>query len=128
MNLNNFSVEDFIEFDFYNVSAKYNQDSLNTFFPKLAPIPDSEIDVAKTLILEKDLTESLRGKFLLEFFRLFLEKVKVEINNGSSQIVKTTKKTKLTLSKSNIISDLSQYAVTPNCLIGFLKQNLEMST
>jgi hypothetical protein len=76
------------------------------------------------LIEKGGIIKSIRGKYLLDFFRAFLEKIRSEISDGDSVVITKKIKTKLTISKNNILSDLSQYAETPTCLTKFLRVNL----
>lgn len=117
LNLNNFDLKHFLDFDLDNVKLKYDQSTLRASFPSSANIPIDILETAKSIINQSGVLESSRGKYLLEYFRFFLEKLRETLGKKI--------KSKLTISKSNIISDLSQYAVTPRCLTEFLHKNLD---
>lgn len=125
LNLNNYDAGDFIKFDLESVVTKYDEESLKVKFPASIEISSDEIEAAKHLIEQGGIVKSIRGKYLLDFFRDFLEKIRSEINNGDSVVITKKIKTKLTISKNNVLSDLSQYAETPNCLITFLRTHLD---
>jgi len=125
LNLNNYDAGDFIDFDLENVVTKYDKEALKVKFPDSIEISSDEIDTAQHLIEQGGTVKSIRGKYLLDFFRAFLEKIRSEISNGDSVVITKKIKTKLTISKSNILSDLSQYAETPNCLTKFLRMHLD---
>ncbi len=127
LNLNNFDVGHFVEFDLESVAKNYDETSLRNTFPNSASISSDEIDTTKNVIIKSGIIESSRGKYMLEFFRMFLEKIREEINKNDSTIINKKMKTKLTISKSNVLSDLSQYAETPSCLTKFLSGNLEIA-
>lgn len=125
LNLNNYDAGDFVDFDLEHVVTKYDKESLKVKFPDSTEISSDEIDTAKHLIEQGGIVKSIRGKYLLDFFRAFLEKIRAEINDGDSGVITKKIKTKLTISKNNILSDLSQYAETPNCLTKFLRMHLD---
>lgn len=125
LNLNNYDVGDFIDFDFEHVVTKYDKEFLKVKFPDSIEISSDEIDTAQHLIEKGGIIKSIRGKYLLDFFRAFLEKIRSEISDGDSVVITKKIKTKLTISKNNILSDLSQYAETPNCLTNFLRIHLD---
>lgn len=124
LNLNNFDISEFIDFGFDYVVTKYDIDSLSRTFPDSVRLSKDELETAKKIIESFGIVNASRGKYLLDFFRMFLEMIKVEIRDKNSELVKKNAKPKLQLSKTNILSDLSQYATTPQCLVHFLRQNL----
>ncbi|MBS0925997.1 hypothetical protein JK188_16050, partial [Providencia sp. JGM181] len=64
-----------------------------------------------------------RGKQNLEFFRIFLQKIKEDRCKKTGRcIFKEKGNVRLQLSKLNCISELSQYAETPKCLHEFLSK------
>jgi hypothetical protein len=125
LNLNNYDAGEFIDFDLENVFTKYDKEALKVKFPDSIEIFSDEIDTAQRLIEQGGIVKSIRGKYLLDFFRAFLEKIRSEISNEDSFVITKKIKTKLTISKNNILSDLSQYAETPNCLTNFLRIHLD---
>jgi hypothetical protein len=62
-----------------------------------------------------------RGKDQIEFLRKLLTKLKEDATSRNPQFFIKKIAVKLSLSKDNIISELSQYAITPDCLHEFLK-------
>lgn len=117
LNLNSCDLKDFLDFDLDSINLKYDYATLRAMFPSCENVPLDDIESAKNVIRKSGVIESSRGKYLLEFFRIFL----VKFREDAGKRVKS----KLTISKNNIISDLSQYAVTPSCLTNFLRRNLD---
>ncbi|MEZ8652053.1 hypothetical protein AB6D92_24275 [Vibrio splendidus] len=70
---------------------------------------------------EHSVEDLLRGKQQLEFLRLFLTRLKDERSKKDNVIFSKRTPVKLQLSKANILSELSQYAVTTSCLVEYLK-------
>ncbi|ACB51365.1 hypothetical protein cce_2015 [Crocosphaera subtropica ATCC 51142] len=111
-----------IELD--KIKSNYNLETLNNeFSPKNNP---SQQDINKELnyLRSQDCQKSFRGKFEIEFLRKFLEKLKEEANKKKDQQIYFSKKltVSLLLSNDNILSQLSQYADTPDCLVKYLEQ------
>jgi len=65
--------------------------------------------------------KSFRGKFEIEFLFAFLQKLMSEANQGNYPYFTRRVKVVLFLTKRTIISDLSQYADTPNCLYNYIE-------
>jgi len=69
-----------------------------------------------------------RGKFELRFMVSFLQQLKNEIGQKPSKsIFEKKQKCTFEFKYENIISTLSQYAITPNCLKEFINQNLKVA-
>ncbi len=127
LNLNNTKITDFLKIELDKITPLYDVDSLSEFFKKSAPIDIESFESAKQKIIKSGLSESCRGKYALQFFRIFLEKINIELANKNSSIVSATLKPKMLINDSNIISALSQYAKTPSCLNDFLYHHNQMS-
>jgi len=69
----------------------------------------------------KDLSLYFRGKQQLDFFRLFLMKLKEDKVSDNPTFFASKGRVMISLSKDNCISELSQYAETPDCLLSFLE-------
>lgn len=62
-----------------------------------------------------------RGKYELVFIKNFLKRLVNELNSRNSTYFKKKRKISFQISDSNILSQLSQYADTPNCLIDYVR-------
>ncbi|SNB54142.1 Protein of unknown function [Marinobacter sp. es.042] len=120
LNLNNYDIKKFVNISLDSVVSNYNMDKLVELFPDSAEVKVDSVESAKVEIEARGGQEYVRGKYYLEFFREYLGLICNEIQ-GDSQIVSYKKKVRVNLSKSNVLSDLSQYADTPVCLVDFLR-------
>lgn len=69
---------------------------------------------------EGETEKLLRGKFELEFLYTFLQFLITDANvKENNKILKV--KTKFRVDKALMLSQLSQYAETPQCLIDYIK-------
>ena len=66
-----------------------------------------------------------RGKFELKFFVSFLKALTNELNKRNSDIFEKKRKCTLQFQLENILSTLTQYANTPECLYNFFDSNLK---
>lgn len=101
-------------------SVNYTLDDLCNKFPHLPAISQQELDAKKVELRAKIRQQSFRGKFEIEFLLSFLQKLKEQANKGIDPYFTGKIKVVLHLSRSNIISELSQYADTPKCLYSYL--------
>lgn len=122
LNINNLKFEDLIRIDLNVAEKVYDEKNPKSIFPEL----DEEISVnlSNSEQYFSNISGELwfRGKQNLEFFRVFLTKIKADRSSKDSrQIFKDKGNVKLQISKGNFISELSQYADTPQCLKEFLE-------
>jgi hypothetical protein len=89
-------------------------------FPDLPAISQQEIDAKKAELSVNIRQKSFRGKFEIEFLLIVLQKLINEANQGNYPYFTRKVKVMLSLAKRTIISDLSQYADTPDCLYSYL--------
>lgn len=120
LNLNNFKITRFIDIDLNGVVKKYDRKILESTFKQSADIDDIQFQLSVNELKDKDKSQVIRGKYLIEFYRIFLEKLMLELNSKNGEVFDSRVKTKLIISDSNILSCLSQYATTPPCLKDFL--------
>ncbi|PST85475.1 hypothetical protein C9I86_18900 [Photobacterium sp. NCIMB 13483] len=120
LNLNNISVDKFLSISGLESTKKYNVIDLDSIFKVKETIDEDALETAIHIVNQKNKANFCRGKYRLEYFRLFLIEVFNESRNGEGNFVGRKVKPKLTLVKTNIISELSQYAETPECLNEFL--------
>lgn len=122
LNINNVNLDQLVDISLTSVTKNYDDASIPTLFPVNSEPDIKYINEAvahfTTCCPERD----YRGKQQLEFFRIFLEKLKNDASKKSGRIVfKKKLKVILNLTKANTLSELSNYADTPDCLIAFLQ-------
>ncbi|RXJ79450.1 DUF4435 domain-containing protein [Arcobacter sp. F2176] len=98
----------------------------NTLFPE-APKIDMEILEKKIEKFKESnsLGCQYRGKFELKFFVAFLRKLTDELNKKNSTVFKKKRKCKLQFKVENIISVITQHAITAECLYKFFDEHLK---
>jgi len=119
LNLGSTKLNKFVTISLEKVDSKYTIDSLDAMFPDAIEVSEGEL---QTKILEFDGGNKVllfRGKYLIEFLRVFLDLLKEDKRNSIPNYFSSKSNVKLVLSK-NILSELSQYAITPDCLKEFL--------
>ena len=121
LNISDISVSRFVNIELGKITVKYVIDDLYCIFPGTIAISQEELDARLTDLRSSTRQKSFRGKFEIEFMLTFLQKLMLEANQGNSPYFTRKVKVVLSLSKRNIISDLSQYADTPDCLYSYLE-------
>lgn len=105
------------------VDKVYDENQPEIIFPKIASNLDIKIINSENYFSNISSELWFRGKQHLEFFRNFLVHLINDINSKTGRKVFSTKgRVGLNLTTDNCVSDLSQYADTPICLISFLKR------
>ncbi len=125
LNINNVNFESLVRVDLGIAEKIYDEKKPKTIFSDLPD--DITVDLSCSEKHFKDLPGDLwfRGKQNLEFFRVFIEKLKADrCKREDRRIFKDKGAVKLQMSKGNCISELSQYADTPSCLKNFLEAQL----
>ena len=120
LNLNNTSVDKFLNITALNSIKHYSVSDLDSIFKVTESINEDDLSSALHVVNQNDKAKFCRGKYRLEYFRIFLNELFNESRNGEGHFIDRKIKPKLTLVKTNIVSELSQYAETPNCLNDFL--------
>jgi hypothetical protein len=121
LNISNLSVLRFIQVDLNQANATYTIDYLHNMFPDIPVISQQELDAKKSELRATARQKSFRGKFEIEFLLVFLQKLMSEANQGKYPYFTRKIKVVLSLTKRTMISDLSQYADTPDCLYSYLE-------
>jgi len=120
LNLNNQKLNKFVSISLSKVDQLYSKDDLSILFPESVEITDNELHAKEEEFKQLDQSCVYRGKYFIEFLRVFLDLLKSDRQSGDPEHFTQKKNVKLNLSRVNIISELSQYAETPDCLRGFL--------
>lgn len=121
MNLKNVKFKHLAQVELYSVRSNYDlTNPLSVFRDAI------NIDWDETAIAEadqsfdiKNLAAQFRGEQQLEFLKAFIMKLKIDRTSKTPQFFEKSENVTLNLS-ANCISELSQYADTPNCLHAFL--------
>jgi len=122
LNINNVSIDDLVGIELSEVSKRYNENSPKLIFPELSEDLKVELDNSEEYFSDRHGERWFRGKQHLEFYRIFIGKIKVDrCKKSGREIFNKKGNVKLQLTKANAISELSQYAETPQCLRDFLQ-------
>ncbi len=120
LNLRNVKFDRFVAVGLGAVNKLYTLQELTELFP-VAPPVDEQMLRAKVLEFQNaDRQRLFRGKYEAEFLRLFLAKLIDDFSSKAPNFFPKSGKVKCHLSRENLISELSQYADTPDCLREFL--------
>ena len=120
LNLNDVKPKRLFSVSVTKVVKKYTFDSLKVMFPQADPVTKPQVaELVKEFKL-KDRASCFRGKYLIEFLRLFIMDLKDDRVSKTPIHFTTRAPVKLNLSRANLLSELSQYADTPDCLERFL--------
>ncbi len=122
LNIRNIKLKSLVETDINSVTIKYDPTDSTTIFSgdqALTIDTTSLIEAQNTLPVSQGAVK-FRGKQNIEFLRSLLTILKTDRTSDNPNIFSTRGNVRLQLSKDNIISELSQYAETPRCLVNFL--------
>lgn len=120
LNLNNLKIEDLVSISLQKISSVYDCENVSTLFPNSFTVTSEQYTESEIYFEEQGLEGFLRGKQQLEFLRVFLTHLREERSKKNNTTFSKKTPVKLQLSKSNTLSELSQYAVTPSCLVTYL--------
>ncbi len=121
LNLNNININNFVDIELDKVVSKYDVNVIHKILPDAIKIESDVLEEKIKYIEKMDTQKYFRGKFEIEFMRIFLEKLKQDRCCKTPKYFTKRKRIRLNLSRSNIISELSQYAETPACLCSYLQ-------
>ena len=130
LNVNNVKTEDLVFIGIDRIERIYNPEDPCSAFKDahdLVFCPQS-IDEAQSTLPEDEWESLYRGKQIIDFMRVFLNKLKEDRSSKNPNVFSSKGKVCLSLSRGNVISEISQYADTPPCLCYFLenyRQNLK---
>lgn len=121
LNLNNIDIDKLVSIGLTEVKKIYSLEKHRELFPELPENFELNLDISKSSFLNKNSEIIFRGKQNLDFFRAFILLLRQDRGKKSNrEVFLKIGRTKLQLSKANTLSELSQYADTPNCLKEFL--------
>lgn len=112
----------FVKFDFAaKITQSYDLGDLKSMYPAAPVVLNKEISLFKKKFKTSDMTKILRGKYELEFVKKFLKFLINDANTKTKRIY-IKKKTSFNFQDDLFLSQLSQYADTPNCLTKYLSR------
>lgn len=91
-------------------------------FVKASKVSSDDLSNKIIFFDTKNKQQLFRGKFEIKFLASFLNKLQTEIGNNSSQLFSNVHNCNLRFEVDNILSVLTQYADTPECLMKYLKR------
>lgn len=124
LNSNNAKISKFIkDFSLDRIKADYNLETIRSIFKHAPFISEEEIAEKQKSFSNSDLQIVYRGKYLTHFLFEFLECLRKSNKVAPNNIFKEKRTgVKISLSKANLLSELSIYADTPDCLIEYIKE------
>ncbi|NGQ95526.1 DUF4435 domain-containing protein [Brevibacillus sp. SYP-B805] len=105
------------------VSQKYSLDDLQKIFPEVGEFSEEELNTKMIHFGSVDRQKTFRGKFEILFLKKILEQIASDANKKSPELFKEKVKNTLNLS-GNLLSILSPYAETPECLEIYIRRYL----
>lgn len=124
LNLNNVELDRFITINSDgSIARKYTMEELDEVFSINHPLDVDKLDTIKSSLSSKDLRIVSRGKYRMEFFRKFLSNLSDDARKSAGLFHGKKITPRLALSKAQLLSELTQYATTPQCLSDFLNRN-----
>ena len=121
LNLNNYEIDEFISIDSESVIKNYDLPHLDAIFSIDEEIDEVDFQTCSERLDSLNPRQQCRGKYRLQFFRKILLLVIKDAASGEGLFEGRVVRSKLSLSKNQVVSELSQYADTPGCLMDFLK-------
>ena len=124
MSIKSIKTNELLDITLENVKANYNPNDISSVFAHLnnSDLCPTSYQEATSKLSEQDPKLSFRGKNCADFMRLYLLAIKSEIH--TLEFKENEKPTiRINFSKDNFLSEVSQYADTPPCLIRFLSQH-----
>lgn len=113
-------IKEFILFSFEGITSSYTLDDIKNKFPNAIEITEDDLKFYKPDFYRKEPIMRFRGKYEIEFITKFLQYI---INDANKEKKILKKKTKFRIDSAIILSQLSQYAETTDCLREFLKSS-----
>ncbi len=119
--LSKITVHKHITITLERVSNVYTLEDIQQIFPDTPIIPPEKLEAKKQELHFSNPQLSFRGKFEIEFLQKFIAQL-VQDANKNIKYFKNKRPVKLSIAEPEILSRLSQYADTPDCLRSYLLQ------
>ncbi len=109
--------KEFIIVKIGQIESNYNFSKIIEKYPNSIKVTEDEVERKIIEFNTKNKSQIFRGKYELDFMYNFLKFI-IEDANNSKELLKV--KTSFNIDKARILSQLSQYAETPECLINYI--------
>jgi hypothetical protein len=119
VSLNHSIPKEFVLLRIGAISGEYNLEKIYKVYPEALVVQEAEILKKIEIFQKNELHRILRGKFELEFVHTFLQYLIEDANDKNKRTIMNCR-TKFNIDKAQILSQLSQYAETPDCLIRYI--------
>lgn len=116
---------DFVCLKIGSITSNYDLQKIMDKFPDAIKVSEDEIKVESLKLNCAEIHQKIRGKYQFSFFYEFLRFIIDDANNKKT-ILK--KKTKFNIDKANMYGQLSQYAITTECLTNYLTKHIAVGT
>lgn len=131
LNLNNLEFSSLVNVGLGVCVSVYDADNIEALFPDMVFNVVVDKESSRAILASCSHEASFRGKQQLEFMRVFLTLLKTDRCKKNGRTIFAEKgNVRMNLTKANCLSELSQYADTPKCLLAFLdtyKRGLDMA-
>lgn len=127
LNLNNVSLDKFVKIERDAIVPILSPSDIPTLFPGCYQLSADELRTADEQLPDDECHSHFRGKYELDFVHRYLSILRCDCGDRTSRFYNPGRSVKLTLSKGNLISELSNYAETPACLKSFLNELVRRS-
>ena len=120
----NHIMDKFLSVTILNVKKNYTINDIELIFPEAATITDELFNEVNERMLSQDYQKIFRGKYEIDFFKKFLKKLITELNRKKENQKFFLKKRTISfkVSDSDMLSQLSQHADTPTCLLNYIQK------
>lgn len=120
LNLSDFNLKRLIpKINLMEVVGDYDKKTIAHLFPEASIISDEVLESKIDELKKLDPQVYFRGKFEIDFLYNFIEAIKSELKKPDG-VIKKRNGVHINISKKNMISELSQYADTPDGLKKYL--------
>ena len=120
LNLGSLKPHQMVEVTLSSVTSLYTLFDLEAAVGNARPMVEDQIDeLARTFDRESRYL-TFRGKFQVSFMRAFLTRLAADANSPTPSLFPERRRVPFNVSERNFLSDLSQYAETPNSLREFV--------
>lgn len=103
------------------VKKRYSLDSISEFFPQAKAVSEKDLRDSSEVFKDVDKRVAFRGKWLSEFMRVLVSKLAEDRNSPKPTVFRAHGCVRLRISRANLLSELAQYADTPDCLVSYLR-------
>ncbi len=119
LNLQNLKLSTLIQIELNKVTPIYTIFDLETAMPDSLRLTDADVAAELATFDANQRSYTFRGKFQIEFFRVFVSKLRNDCSSSCPTCIPKKRSVAFTVG-GNILSEVSSYAETPECLRKFL--------